>query len=163
MASHPPNAEQRQPENFAKRRATARDRWNRSKSLAQQALTLATAQPQEPHAADAFFHAHIALGLNALRDGDHAAARQHLQLASTAPPAPASIDSSSIYLLSLEDRFIKWLLKDGERETVVAYFERLAASHEQAHDRFQRAANDLRNGIQPRDYFRGRSIYAPAQ
>ena len=161
MATHPPDAEQRLPENIAKRRAESRDSWHRSKDLAQQALTLASAHPEEPSAADAIFHAHITLGLNALRDGDHAAARQHLDLASKAPPPSTSSDSSPIDELSLEDRFIKWLLKDGERETVIAYFERLAAGNEPARDRLTRAAADLRNGIQPRDYFRGKSIYAP--
>jgi hypothetical protein len=157
VAAHPPDAEQGRPENVATRRQSARDGWQQSKQWARQTLALADANRTNAASADASFHAHIALGINALRDGDHAEALRHLRLASTASQ-PKTANASAPF--TLEDRFIKWLLEDGERETVVAYFEALAKSDPRARERLTRAADDLRNGIQPIDYFRGGSIYA---
>ena len=161
-ATRPRTEVERRQETVTARRAEASLSLRLSRDWAQQALTLADEHRGSPVYPDVFFYSHIVLGITALRDGDHATARRHLLYAPTGPVSSTPDAMLPTLGSALEQRFIVWLLKDGERERVATYFERLATTRPDARARLQRAAKDLRDGYQPRDYFRAASIYAPS-
>lgn len=127
----------------------ARPGLKRSKAYAQQALELAAANHEAPDAAQALFLANIALSLHAFRDGDGQLSLRHLD-AAAAVPAFLSTRSSD-----LESRLLRALLKAGERDTVVRYFEKGAANSAPSdRARLQKAADDVRKGYEPMNFTR---------
>jgi hypothetical protein len=131
----------------AANREQARLAWQRSKAYAQDALTLATRMPDDVYTPDALLQANVALGANALREGDRAAALRYLEAASRAPKSRIdSVVPTSYNDGSLESRLIKSLLDSGERESVISYFERVAQTRGAG---YRQAAADVRNGFYP--------------
>ena len=99
------------------------------------------------------FKANIALGAHAFRDGDRQTAVRHMLDASKAAgTVPRRRDD-----FSLEGRLIGQLLKHGERETVIEYFERLAQSGGDQAERPRQAAEAIRKGYWPVDYGLGQA------
>jgi hypothetical protein len=153
----------RQPEDNPERRSNPKSnpqqdkeqgtaRFSRSKEYAQQALELASQMIGAPEYTEAIFRAHIASGLHALREGNRQTAVQHLLDASKVPP-PAEPVAEPRSLL--EYRLVDYLLKYGERETIVEYLERAAAGRTaEARESMLKAAAAIREGKMPEHYQR---------
>ena len=118
--------------------------YARSKEYARQALDLAPALEGTTEYPEAVFRAHIALGLNAFREGDRRTAVRHLREASEVPAPSGS---------PLESRLVNYMLKHGERETIIEYLERAALGRtaEQRATMLEAAAA-IREGRMPREY-----------
>jgi beta-lactamase regulating signal transducer with metallopeptidase domain len=131
----------------AANREQARLAWQRSKDYAQEALTLAARMPDDVYTPDALLQANAALGVNALRQGDRAAALRYLDAASRTPKSRIdSVVPTSYNDGSLEPRLIKYLLDAGERDSVITYFERAAQTRGAG---YTQAAADVRHGFYP--------------
>ena len=131
------------------RQTEARDAFEQSELYARQALAMAPRCFNHPAYADTVFRGHIALGLHALRDGDRGTATEHLLQAAKAPLSTRR----SRLPRSLEYRLVNYLLKDGERASVVDYLER-AAQRRDADERAEmlKSAAAIRSGRMPEHY-----------
>jgi Flp pilus assembly protein TadD len=126
--------------------------FERSKTFAQQALDLAPSLAGTPDYPTAVFRAHMAAGLNALREGRRGEAVDHLLEASRLPaPKEPATEPRSL----LEYRLVNYLLKDGERATIIEYLERNAPTRAPAsRDNMLKAARAIRGGRMPEHYQR---------
>ncbi|HEX5110018.1 MAG TPA: M56 family metallopeptidase [Vicinamibacterales bacterium] len=139
----------------AKNREFAQSSFQRSKLYAREALDLAAKLPDDPYYPDALFQANLALGAHAFREGDRQTAVRYMLAASRAPRsriAQTSREVQEVSFSSLESRLIGQLLKHGERDTVIQYFERLAQNGSSDAYRPRKAAQDLRDGYWPTKY-----------
>jgi hypothetical protein len=73
---------------------------------------------------EAAFDAHITYGLAVLRDGDRKGAVEHLQAAAKLPAPDRPIIGG--WASGQEHRLVFYLLKNGERQTIIDYFEHAA-------------------------------------
>jgi hypothetical protein len=96
----------------------------------------------------------MALGANAFREGDRRTAVRYLLDAADAPASVSRRTGSLVLGLSLERRLIGGLLQNGERQTVIDYFERAAKRRPADRERLLAAATAIRNGKQPTNYER---------
>jgi beta-lactamase regulating signal transducer with metallopeptidase domain len=151
IATHPQDDEQKNPAAIAANRAAAKAEWQRSKAYAEQLVALAERLPGHPNAPDALFSGHVALGAHAFRAGDRQTALKHLMAAAATPEGERRI---TIDQVTLEDRLVRPLLKYGERETIIEYFERSATNRPADRERLLAAAAAIRNGRQPATYMR---------
>jgi hypothetical protein len=135
-------------------RQNARAAWQRSVKYAQDTLELAERLPQHPDQADAVFAATVVLGLNAFREGDRQTAVRHMLAAAEVPPSTSGKLRSPILDFSREMGLIGGLLKYGERETVIQYFERSAEKRPADRERLLAAAAAIRKGREPIGYER---------
>jgi beta-lactamase regulating signal transducer with metallopeptidase domain len=117
-----------------------------ARRFAEDALALAPAYRSHPDYGTVVYKAHLALGRLALRSGDRRQAVRHLQLASEVPSTEELVYTRDITTGGLPDR----LLDAGERETVIAFFERLARINIPGRDGFLEAATAIRRGEKPR-------------
>ena len=136
-------------------RKKARASRERSVKYAQDALNLAKRLPGHPDHADVVFGATVALGANALRDGDRKAAVRYMLAAAEALPASSGRAFSATLVSSLEPHLIDGLLRSGERETVILYFEQSAERRPEDRERLLAAAAAIRSGKLPSNYERG--------
>jgi hypothetical protein len=130
----------------------AAEMFGQSKLHAREALELAPSLKGTAEYPNAIFRAHIASGLNAFREGNRDEAVKHLLEASktpaSSPPAP---EPRSM----LEYRLVNYLLKHGERATVLEYLERSAPGREQGQrDRMLKEAAAIREGRMPEQFQR---------
>jgi hypothetical protein len=153
-ATGPQTAADYLPERIEENRQAAIALRQRSKAYAEDALTLARRLPTHPDQPGALFAATIALGANAFREGDRQTAVRQMLEAADVPPSAAGRLRSPALTLSVERHLIGGLLKYGERETVIEYFERSAERRPADRERLLAAATAIRNGKQPRGYYR---------
>ncbi len=124
----------------------------RSKTYAREALDLAESLTSAPEYPLAILRAHIALGLHAWREGNRRDAVRHLLEASH---APAAKDVPSEPWSMLEYRLVNYLLKNGERESIIEYLERSARNREpRTRNEMLREAAAVREGVMPERYQR---------
>jgi hypothetical protein len=146
QATHPSTEADVKTDVIARNRDFAQRSFERSKLYARQALDLAGRLPNDPYSPDAVLQANIALGAHAFREGDRKTAVRYMLDASKSPHysrAPTS----------LEGRLIGQLLKHGERDTVIEYFERVGQkSVGDEAERPRKAAQAIRDGYWPTDY-----------
>ena len=122
-------------------------RWQRSRQYAQDLLNLLPRFKDDPNSGTAFYRAYIALGLNALREGDGRLAAKYLLEASR---APRTDELAYGYTPSgLEWRLVNYLLKSGERTTVAMFLERTAAIRDIEKDQRLADAAAIRKGMMP--------------
>jgi hypothetical protein len=160
----------RQPENV-RRTALIRDRpvtanqdkqnaaetFARSKSYARQALELGKSLDAATQHPDLLFRAHIAYGLNRLREGDRDAAVEQLLEASRLPLSAPETDQERFVggASTLEYRLVNYLLKNGERQGVIEYLERSAPYHRgPRREEMLKSAAAIRDGRMPEHYQR---------
>lgn len=93
------------------------------------------------------FESNTVLGLLALRDGDRRRAVEHLK-AAAASPGSRELE----YGLVLPSRLPTYLLNAGERESVAAFFDRLAELDRQGRDRWLADAKAVRGGFMTAGY-----------
>jgi beta-lactamase regulating signal transducer with metallopeptidase domain len=149
---HPETAADAATDALARNRDFAQRSFQRSKLYARQAFDLAAKLPNDPYHPDALFQANLALGAHAFREGDRQTAVRYMLDASRAPRSRITRTGRDASLTSLESRLIGQLLKHGERDTVIEYFERLAQNGSADAERPRKAAEDIRNGYWPTDY-----------
>ena len=132
-------------------RQRAAEMLARSKNYGQQAIDLASSLTG-PGVDEAVFRAHIAYGLAVFREGDRQMAVKHLLQASTLPPPPEP-ERVGRWASQLEYRLVFYLLKHGERQTIVEYFERAAQPRaEESREVMLKAAAAIRDGRMPEHY-----------
>lgn len=135
-------------QNHLGRKSEALDAFAQSERYAREALALAPRFANHPAYPDIVFRSHLAVGLHALGSGDRRTAADHLLEAGKVTPTRAPLHS-------LEYRLVNYLLKDGERDAVVAYLERAAAGRdEDARASMMKAADAIRSGRMPEHYQR---------
>jgi len=111
-------------------------------------LRLAPTSTNDPNYSRAVLAANLISGLFAMHDGDRGRAVRHMQAATEVPPA----DYLAQYSEFAAHRLAAWLLKDGERQTVIAFLERLAAMPHAPKTSISEAIEDIRKGFKPRWY-----------
>jgi beta-lactamase regulating signal transducer with metallopeptidase domain len=125
-----------------KDRDAAEATWARSKQFAQETLALAAMFSDRGDYRTILFRTHIALGTHALREGDRSTAVQHLLAA-----ANAGQRGEVGMLLSLEGRLVHYLLKAGERATIIEFMEKSAAFRPYERERLLKDAAAIRAGL----------------
>ena len=122
--------------------------WRRLSRYADQAWAIGPRHPEHPMAAPAMFNAHIYLGTVALWDGDVRTALAHLKAApDTVPSASTGYNGDPA-----SNRLVRYLLKAGEREAVIAYCERLATINPEESRSLNATAEAIRAGRMPEWY-----------
>lgn len=118
-----------------------------AKQSAEEALKLAADNPQHPDYTQVVMSAHQTLGLVALWNGDREAAVHHLQASVQVPPMDETASATLQWL-----RLTNYLLKEGERESVIAFLEDFAKISPSDKDRLIEDAAAIRAGRMPRSY-----------
>ena len=121
-----------------------------AKQYAREAIDLASSLTGRG-VGEAAFNAHITYGLALLREGDRTGAVEQMQAAAKLP-AP---DRPTIgrWASGDEYRLVFYLLKNGERQTIIDYFERAAQGRDGARRKvMQAAAAAIRDGRMPEHY-----------
>jgi tetratricopeptide (TPR) repeat protein len=98
-----------------------------------------------PDSGAAIFEANMVLGLLAMRSGDRKSAIQFLQAAGNAP----SSSELAYFEAPITYRLPSWLLKDGERESVIQFLERFAKTSIVDRDILLQSADLIRKNQKP--------------
>jgi tetratricopeptide (TPR) repeat protein len=120
----------------------------RAEQLARGTLHVADQFRDDPHYSPAVFSAHITLGTVALRHGDRRGAVAELGLATNVPPSPGL----SRYQDPWYTRLTNHLLKAGERDSVLAFYEQAARLLPLQRRALLDAAAAVRQGLAPVAY-----------
>lgn len=148
-AKQPAGSEQASPDGEQDKRMAAEGFAN-AKKYAREAIDLASSLTGAG-VGEAAFNAHITYGLAVFREGDRKSAVEQLQVAAKLPvpdrPAVGRWASGDEY------RLVFYLLKNGERQTIIDYFERAAQGRDEARRKVMLAsAAAIRNGRMPEHY-----------
>ena len=142
-AREKPEAEQ------AQARKRAAQGFARARQYANDALALAPNHQQAAQDSDAIYRAETVLGVLALKDGDREAAVKHMRTAGAAPMSDAGRYASHF---ALRGRLVEYLLRAGERASVVQYLEKSAERYLPERDRLLKDAAQIRAGVMPLSY-----------
>jgi tetratricopeptide (TPR) repeat protein len=137
-------------ESWRKDEDTARKAHGEAKAAAEALLELAEERRDSPDYAAAVMTAHQTLGLIALHDGDQDRAVDHM-LESVKVPELGP-DGGIVERHFLAQRLPIYLLKEGERETVIEYYEAAAKINARERERLLEDARAVREGRMPRSY-----------
>jgi tetratricopeptide (TPR) repeat protein len=121
-----------------------------AKAAAEEVLKLAAEHRDSPDYAVAVMTAHHTLGLLALHSGDRDAAVHHM-LESVKVPDIVSAEGV-VEAVFVAQRLPTYLLKEGERETVIEYYEAAARISPRERERLLEDARAVREGRMPRSY-----------
>jgi hypothetical protein len=119
--------------------------WDAARQHAQRALRQAAKLPKDPDYGTAIYQANMVLGMLAMRDGDRKAAVEYMLEASGAPPTEELAYAMQKFTFLLPG----WLLKDGERESVVQFLERFAKTCVAGRKDLLDSAELIRRGQKP--------------
>lgn len=119
-----------------------------TRKCVQEILRLAPTKRNDPYYSKAVLSAHVISGLLAMEEGDRPRAVRHMQAATEVPPVDYLAQTAEFPCY----RLAAWLLKDGERETVITFLERLAAMPQAHRESLLEAAAAIRKGIRPSWY-----------
>jgi hypothetical protein len=130
--------------------AGAKALWDHSRTVAEDVLRLADSRRDDPDRGTAIFSAHLSLGAIALHDNDLTDVLNHMEAAANAPPSD-ELKYGQLWdwqYLAVE------LLKQGERESVARFLDRLAAISEvpSGKEGLAKAAAQIRAGQMPAFY-----------
>ena len=128
--------------------AGAKARWDRSKQYARDLLALAPKFKDDPRYGDAIYEANVALGANALREGDVKTAVRFMGEAARAPMLSGDLQ----YIGSLDSRLVTYLLKAGERASVADFLERAAQINAPRKEQMVKDAAAIRADQMPMSY-----------
>ncbi len=117
-----------------------------SRKYAQDLLGLAPKYHGHPRYGTAIYRAHMTLGALALREGTKEAAIEHMINASRAPASPELAYARGIAAGPL----LPDLLKEGERESVIDFLERMAEKNLTERAAIRESAAAIRDGRMPR-------------
>ena len=122
-----------------------------SKAYAREAIDLSPSVTG-PGVGEAAFSARLSYGLILLREGDRKGAVQQMLAAATLPP-PDQPGAGGWAASAQEYRLVFYLLKEGERQTIIDYFERAAQGRDEARRKVMLAsAAAIRDGRMPEHY-----------
>jgi hypothetical protein len=133
---------------YALKPEEAKAAWERARKYAQDALALAAKLSNDPSCGTAIYKANMILGTLAMWGGDQKAAVRFMLDASRAPASEELAYNSA----AAAERLVKYLLKYGERETVVEFLERMAQINIIGKDAILEAAAAIRRGQMPMAY-----------
>jgi hypothetical protein len=131
----------------AKARADAG--WNRARRYAEDALSLAAANPDSPEYAEAIYRGNIALAVLELKEGNRQGSVEYMERAGN---APASEGLRHTQDPGLRFRLVEYLLREGERGSVAAFLEKSAALIEPGRERLRADAARIRDGVMPQAF-----------
>ena len=143
MAREKPEAGQ------AKARTRAAQGFARARQYANDAVGLAQNHQQAAQDHDVIYRAETVLGVLALKDGDRAAAVEHMRTAGAAPISEAGRVAARS---GMRGRLVEYLLRAGERESVAEYLEKSADREPMERDRLLKDAARIRAGEMPLSY-----------
>ena len=127
----------------------ARGEWQRSKKYAEDLLALAATRRGDPAYGTAIYKANITLATLALREGSRERAVRYMREAAKAPAS----DELAYYIDSpLRPRLVNYLLKYGERDSVVDFLDALARINVSDRERLRADAAAIRAGRMPESY-----------
>jgi hypothetical protein len=124
--------------------AGAKVAWENARKYASDALQLGPKYKDHANYGVAVYMGNMVLGALTFRNGDRNAAVNYMLAASQAPAAQ-DLD----YYVHFHMKLTKYLLKYGERESVIQFLERIAQVSTINKKSLLEAANQIRNGIQP--------------
>jgi beta-lactamase regulating signal transducer with metallopeptidase domain len=124
--------------------------WERATKYAQDALALAPKFRSESYHGYAIYKANMILGTLALWRGDTTTAIRYLLDASKAPAS----EELAYYTAPCAERLVRYLLKGGERESVVQFLEAMAKTNVMQKDNILESVAALRRGQMPSWYQR---------
>lgn len=119
--------------------------WGRSRDYAEDLLELAPKFRRHPRYGAAIYRANMTLGSLALREGDKNAAIECIRRASRAPTCEELLYSPGIAAWPV----LTGLLKEGERESVIGFLERMAQTNVPERPRLREWAQEIRSGRMP--------------
>jgi len=125
--------------------AAAKAGWQLAGKYARESLRLAPKFRNHPDYGTALYKANMVLGMLAMRDGNRKAAVQYMLEASKAPGSEELAYSMDFFTFKLPG----WLLKDGERDSVIEFLERFARVSISQKDYLLESARLIRNGRKP--------------
>jgi hypothetical protein len=127
-------------------KAAQKEAWDRAAKYAEEMLRLAAKFPDSPNSPRAVYEGHATLGLIAFREGrDTQIAVDHAREASKAAASENLAFGHSFQL----QRLLGYLLKQGERESVVQCLERMAKIQVADSKMLLDAAAQIRQGVMP--------------
>jgi beta-lactamase regulating signal transducer with metallopeptidase domain len=118
-----------------------------ARDAAREVLATAEKHAAAPESGHAILAAHHTLGLLALREGDRDAAVRHMRDSTAAAPPVDGAEPSLLWV-----RLSNYLLKEGERESVIQFLEALAKISPANRDRILADAQAVREGRMPSSY-----------
>lgn len=125
--------------------AGAKAAWERARKYAQDALQLAPKFRDDPDYSTAVYMGNIVLGLATFRvDGNRQAAVNFMLAASHAP-----VSEDLDYYVPFHTKLTGYLLKYGERASVIEFLERIAQVSTSQKSYLLEAADQIRKGFQP--------------
>ncbi len=122
--------------------------YDDARKKAQEVLKQAPSHKGDAGAATAAYQAHIVLGFLAMRDHDRKAALRYLEDGANAPVTEQLAYTEQ----PVTWRFLAWLLKDGERDSVVRFLERFAKTSVVSRPQLLESAALIRKGQKPAWY-----------
>jgi beta-lactamase regulating signal transducer with metallopeptidase domain len=129
-------------------RPAAKVDWELAKKCARESLALAAQSRNDPQYGTAVFTDNMVLGMIAQYDGDRRAAIAYMLAASYAPQTDVLAYTSQ----GLTFQLPAWLLKDGERDSVVEFLERFAQVDIGEREELLRSATLIRQDKRPMWY-----------
>jgi hypothetical protein len=128
----------------------AAERFMNAKAYASEAIDLAATLTGDG-SGQAAFNAHITYGLALLREGDRKGAVEQLQASAKLPVSGGQPVGG--WASGNEYRLVFYLLKNGERQTIIDYFERAAQGRDEARRKVMLAsAAAIRDGRMPQHF-----------
>jgi hypothetical protein len=128
--------------------AEAKPYWDNVKKYAQESLDLAKKFPDDPEYGTAVYNDHMVLGLAAMHDGKRKLAVEQMLAAAEAPSTETLAYTHQMSTFRLP----AWLLKDGERESVVRFLNRFAKTNLSGTPMLLESAKSISAGQKPSWY-----------
>ena len=144
---------------YNKHDQTAADaQWKQARQFADAAIRLALKMSDHPEAADQLYQAKTVLAALAIHDGIRKDAVRFLTEAAAAPRTNTRAPMDSV-----EDAVVHQLLKAGERESIIAFYDKVAAIPGMGQQYAKASAAALRAGTMPMryQYFLDREVNPP--
>nr|MBP8273400.1 hypothetical protein [Acidobacteriota bacterium] len=127
--------------------AAADPQWKQARQFAEAAIVLGAKLSDRPEAAEQVYQAKIVLAALALHDGSRQGAVRWLSEAAAVSRATVEAPMNSV-----EDAVVHHLLKAGEREAIISFYDKAATIPGPAQSYALKAALALRAGVMPLRY-----------
>ncbi|MGE5361284.1 MAG: M56 family metallopeptidase [Bacteroidales bacterium] len=126
--------------------AGVRAAWEQARAYAEDMLEIAARAKADPRYATAVFHGNTVLGLVTYRQGGPTWRAVKYAEAASRAPATDALRYDSVWELRL---LLRYLVREGERESVVECLERMAKINLLERDSLLHAADSIRHGVMP--------------
>jgi len=133
---------------FKEKNTRPNDQLEHAKQMAEESLKLAASFRNEPDYGDVIYSDNMLLGMIAMYHGQRKEAVKYMHTAAEAPSTEELAYLQGILTLELPG----WLLKDGERQSVIDFLERFAKTNISERALLLDSAAAIRNGMRPTWY-----------